>query len=76
MFTECADAYNCNTSSHHKDHDFRSSQTSPGVKEVTQVVCSGDEFPCAGICLGVDKLCNGFLDCRDYSDEGERMEFK
>ena len=34
--------------------------------------CSGDQFRCLdGICLNIDKRCNGIADCRNGEDENQ-----
>lgn len=34
--------------------------------------CSGDQFRCLdGICLSIDKRCNGIADCRNGEDESQ-----
>lgn len=34
--------------------------------------CLSEDFKCgSGLCIPVDKKCDGYLDCRDHSDEDQ-----
>lgn len=44
----------------------------PIISSFSVTTCSGDQFRCLdGICLSIDKRCNGIADCRNGEDENQ-----